>query len=100
MPAEADEDAEKSAAYYDSLSMKEKARIASAFTTLGVRKGATMAEISAAYKKLARAHHPDKVAMLEPEEREVAERRMKEVNAAYAELRGQGGSVAQGARPA
>jgi hypothetical protein len=85
--SEAEEDAEKSAAYYDSLSMKEKARIASAFTTLGVRKGATMAEISAAYKKLARAHHPDKVAMLEPEEREVTERRMKEVNAAYTILK-------------
>jgi hypothetical protein len=81
------EDAEKSAAYYDSLSMKEKARIVSAFTTLGVRRGATMPEISAAYKKLARAHHPDKVAMLEPEEREVAERRMKEVNAAYTVLK-------------
>jgi hypothetical protein len=85
--SEAEEDAEKSAAYYDSLSMKEKARIASAFTTLGVRKGATMAEISAAYKKLARANHPDKVALLEPEEREVAERRMKEVNAAYTVLK-------------
>ena len=67
--------------------MKEKARIASAYATLGVRKGASMEEISAAYKKLARAHHPDKVAMLEPEEREVPERRMKEINAAYAVLK-------------
>jgi hypothetical protein len=84
---EREEDAESTTAYYDSLTMKERARIASAYATLGVSKGASMEEISAAYKKLARAHHPDKVAMLEPEEREVSERRMKEVNAAYTELK-------------
>jgi DnaJ-domain-containing protein 1 len=82
-----EEDARSTRAYYDSLTIKERARIASAYTTLGVSKGASMEEISAAYKKLARAHHPDKVAMLEPEERESSERRMKEINAAYAELK-------------
>jgi len=82
-----EENAERTRAYYDSLTIKERARIASAYTTLGVSKGASMEEISAAYKKLARAHHPDKVAMLEPEERESSERRMKEINAAYAELK-------------
>jgi hypothetical protein len=74
-------------AYYDSLTMKEKARIASANATLGLKKGASMSEISAAYKDLARVHHPDKVAMLKPEEREASERRMKEINAAYAVLK-------------
>jgi hypothetical protein len=74
-------------AYYDSLTMKEKARIASAYATLGLKKGASMVEISAAYKDLARVHHPDKVAKLEPEERENSERRMKEINAAYAVLK-------------
>jgi hypothetical protein len=74
-------------AYYNSLTMKEKARIASAYATLGLKKGASMGEISAAYKDLARVHHPDKVAMLNPEEREVSERRMKEINAAYAVLK-------------
>jgi hypothetical protein len=74
-------------AYYDSLTMKEKARIASACATLGVKKGASISEISAAYKDLARVHHPDKVAMLKPEEREASERRMKEINAAYAVLK-------------
>jgi hypothetical protein len=74
-------------AYYDSLTMKEKARIASAYETLGLKKGASMGEISAAYKDLARVHHPDKVAMLKPEEREASERRMKEINAAYAVLK-------------
>jgi DnaJ domain len=74
-------------AYYDSLTMKEKAQIASAYATLGVKKGASMGEISTAYKDLARIHHPDKVAMLEPGEREASERRMKEINSAYAVLK-------------
>jgi DnaJ-domain-containing protein 1 len=77
----------KARAYYDSLTMKEKARIASAYATLGVKKGASISEISAAYKDLARVHHPDKVAMLKPEERETSERQMKEINAAYAVLK-------------
>jgi DnaJ-class molecular chaperone len=84
---EQEEDTRRTREYFDSLTMKEKARIASAYMTLGVSKGASMEEISAAYKKLARAHHPDKVAMLEPEERLSSERRMKEINAAYTELK-------------
>jgi preprotein translocase subunit Sec63 len=31
-------------------------------------------------------YHPDKVASLAPEYREIAERRMKEINAAFQEL--------------
>ena len=46
-------------------------------------------EISAAYRELARTHHPDKVANLEPEVREYSEQRMKEINAAYAEFKRQ-----------
>ena len=41
------------------------------------------------YRKLARTHHPDKVANLEPEVREYSEQRMKEINAAYAEFKRQ-----------
>ena len=52
-------------------------------------KGAGAEEISAAYRKLARTHHPDKVANLEPEVREYSEQRMKEINAAYAEFKRQ-----------
>jgi DnaJ like chaperone protein len=55
--------------------------------TLGVRVDASMSEVSAAYKQMARAHHPDKVANLPEEDREVSERRMKEINAAYTELK-------------
>lgn len=69
--------------------LEREARIATARTALGVPKGAGAEEISAAYRKLARTHHPDKVANLEPEVREYSERRMKEINAAYAEFKRQ-----------
>ena len=80
-------EAEESNTHYEILGMKERARIASAYATLGLQKGASMGEISAAYKRLARAHHPDKVANLPEEDREDSERQMKEINAAYTELK-------------
>jgi DnaJ domain len=69
--------------------LEREARLATARRTLGVSKGAGAEEINAAYKKLARTHHPDKVADLEPEVREYSEQRMKEINAAYSELKRQ-----------
>src|SRR5215207_2589816 len=63
--------------------------LASARRALGVSNGAGAEEVSAAYRKLARTHHPDKVANLQPEVREYSEQRMKEINAAYAELKRQ-----------
>jgi DnaJ-class molecular chaperone len=35
-------------------------------------------------------HHPDRVAGMDPEAREYSEERMKEINAAYDELRRRG----------
>src|SRR5215218_7157075 len=67
--------------------LEREARLATARRALGVAKGAGEEEISAAYRKLARTHHPDKVASLEPEVREYSEQRMKEINAAYAEFK-------------
>ncbi len=64
-------------------------RVETAHKVLGVREGASMWEISAAYRKLARVYHPDKVLGLPAEAREISERRMKEINAAYAELKRQ-----------
>jgi len=55
---------------------------------LGVGPDATREEISTAYRKMARMYHPDWVEGLGPEFSELAERRMKEINAAYRELRG------------
>src|SRR5215211_5097040 len=57
---------------------------------LGVPLGASRQEISQAYRKLAFMHHPDRVAGMGPEAREYSEERMKEINAAYAELRRRG----------
>ena len=54
---------------------------------LGLADGASQDEISAAYRKLARAHHPDKVANEPREVKEESERRMKEINAAYSLLK-------------
>jgi hypothetical protein len=43
-------------------------------------------EITAAYRQMAKLYHPDKVATLAPEFKELAEMRMKEINAAYQQL--------------
>jgi len=79
--------------------LEREIRLATARRALGVSKGAGVEEISAAYRKLARTHHPDKVANLEPQVREYSERRMKEINAAYSELKRQWNDPAtEGAR--
>src|SRR5215204_3749648 len=69
--------------------LEREATLATARRALGVSKGAGVEEISAAYRRLARTHHPDKVANLKPEVREYSEQRMKEINAAYSELKRQ-----------
>ena len=67
---------------------EEKAEIA-AREVLGVTEGASMAEITTAYRKLALTYHPDRVAHLAPEARESADLKMREINAAYAQLKRQ-----------
>ena len=76
-------------AYRSAEELEREARLATARKTLGVAKGAKAEEIIAAYRELARTHHPDKVANLEPEVREYSEQRMKEINSAYADLKRQ-----------
>jgi DnaJ-domain-containing protein 1 len=73
--------------YRSAEDLEKEARLARARKTLGVGKGASVEQIGAAYRELARTHHPDKVASLEPEVREYSEQRMKEINIAYAELK-------------
>ena len=61
-----------------------------ALEALGLSWGASPAEVTAAYRRLARTYHPDTVAN-EPEAvRAFAEERMKEINAAYSELKRRG----------
>jgi hypothetical protein len=61
---------------------------------LGVPRGASQATIKAAWRRLARAHHPD-VSGADPASARAATRRMAEINAAYEQLR----VGAPGARP-
>ncbi len=57
---------------------------------LGVPPGASTAEIAAAYRSMAQRYHPDKVATMGPELRELAERKMSEINAAYEKIKASG----------
>ena len=66
-------------------------------TVLGLAPGASAAAIKAAWRRLAREHHPDLAGS--PAERRAATRRMAEINAAYADLRERGAPPA-GRRPA
>lgn len=54
---------------------------------LGVRPDAGQAEIRAAYTRLAKQYHPDRVQHLGEEFRRLAEERFKEIQAAYEMLR-------------
>lgn len=54
---------------------------------LGLPAGASKTEITAAYRRMARTYHPDKTASFDHEFRDLADQRMKNVNAAYAKLR-------------
>ena len=58
-----------------------------ALGVLGLGAEASPTEVAAAYRKLAHTYHPDKVAGEALEIREFAEERMKEINAAYSELK-------------
>jgi curved DNA-binding protein CbpA len=60
---------------------------------LGVAPGASVATVKAAWRRLAREHHPDLTA--NAAERRAATRRMAEINAAYAELRDKGSRAAR-----
>ena len=62
----------------------------SPYEVLEIRPGSSKEEIRAAYRRLVQQYHPDRVATLAPEFRELAEQRMKEINAAYEQLKRNG----------
>ena len=57
--------------------------LAQAYAALGLTSSASPEQVRAAFREKAKEYHPDRVASLAPEFREVAERRMKEINGAY-----------------
>ena len=64
-------------------------RAPSPYEALGLAADATDAEVDQAYRRLMSRHHPDKVAGEPPEQRAQAERRTREINAAYDRIRRQ-----------
>jgi hypothetical protein len=58
----------------------------SAYQILDLLPGADADSIRIAYRRMAKLYHPDKVANLAPEFRQLAELKMKEINTAYQEL--------------
>ncbi len=57
------------------------------YEILGLKKDASQTEIKRAYKQLANKYHPDKVAHLGDEFQALAEKRFKEIQLAYQELK-------------
>jgi DnaJ-class molecular chaperone len=56
------------------------------YEVLGVARGASPEDIRAAYQKKVRENHPDKVAGMSQEIRDLAQRRTQEINVAYDKL--------------
>ncbi|MBU3600104.1 DnaJ domain-containing protein [Polynucleobacter sp. 30F-ANTBAC] len=55
------------------------------FEILEVHPSASLADIKTAYKKKISMYHPDKVSSMGPEFNEIAQKKSKEINAAYDE---------------
>ncbi len=55
----------------------------SPYEVLGLSEGASREEIKAAYRRLAKQYHPDRLTSLGEEFRVIAEQKMKRINAAY-----------------
>ncbi len=62
----------------------------SPYDILGVSPNASASDIRTAYQNLVRQYHPDRVASMPVEFQDVAERRTKEINAAYTQLKRSG----------
>jgi DnaJ-domain-containing protein 1 len=61
------------------------------YVVLNIPRNAPKEEVVAAYKKLAQMYHPDKVAGLAPEYHLIAEKKMREINAAYEQIMNRSG---------
>lgn len=70
----------------DASSSSDNKKARTPYEILDLPPNADTDNIKLAYRRMAKVYHPDKVASLAPEFRELAELRMKEINAAYNEL--------------
>lgn len=61
--------------------------LAHAYAVLGVTSSASPDEVRKAFRERAQQYHPDKVAHMAPEFREMAEQKMKQINDAYARIK-------------
>lgn len=66
---------------------EDTTELRAAFATLKIPTTATDAEVTDAYRRLARHNHPDKVAEMDPAIQGFAESRMKEINDALSKIR-------------
>ncbi len=57
------------------------------YVILGLPASASWEQITSAHRRLAKLHHPDRLVDPSPEERESSDRRIRELNIAYMELR-------------
>ena len=72
---------------YKSIEGMYKEDLDSAFDVLGVQKESTNIEIKKAYRKMANKYHPDKIAHLGEEFREIAQNKFKSVSEAYNKIK-------------
>lgn len=79
----------RKAAHFSATSahLKDYPLLEDSYTILGVRKGASLDEITQAYLDAIKKNHPDKLSGMAPEFIQLAEERTKKVNAAYADLK-------------
>jgi preprotein translocase subunit Sec63 len=57
------------------------------YAVLGIARGASVDDVTHAYRELMKQYHPDKVATLGPELRELAHEKTVEIQRAYDQLR-------------
>ena len=72
-----------------SRATEEEMRTELAYGILGLKAGSPQDQVTTAYRRLAKIHHPDLLQHLEPEARELAESRMRVINDAYSNLKRQ-----------
>ena len=72
---------------YKSIESMFKEDLESAYNVLGVSKESTDMEIKKAYRKMANKYHPDKIAHLGEEFKEVSQEKFKSVSEAYHKIK-------------